>query len=228
MQVLNFANRSSAPEPQAAEAFVGTALVVLFAPGEQLERVRREGGGPLALRPPFHVGEDDTYLVLPDDIGEEIVDILRDADADLLHEALREGLLVVGQIGKNPAGRGMALDATVVCGALQLLESKASYAAELELRPGENLLRALNTLPHAQCTTLSALVDDDGLEAMLREPEYIGTSWRAPASVKALQEIEPTHVWTRRRGEGEVGIELALFQEDDELIALVRPARLHF
>ncbi len=228
MQLVNLTTPKPSQAPQPAQSFIGTALVVLFADGAQLEEVRRAGSGPIMLQPPFHVGEDDSYLVLPDDIGEEIVDILRDADAQLLHEALREAVLVVGQVGKNPAGRGMALDASMVCSIQAALAASPSYAAELQIRAGSDVLRALNTLPHLQCTTLSALADDAGLEAMLSEPEYIGTSWRAPQSVKALQDIEPTQVWSRRQADGSVGIELALFQEDDELIAVLRPARLRF
>jgi hypothetical protein len=37
---------------------------------------------------------------------------------------------------------------------------------------------------------------------------------------------EPTYVWSRQRDDGRVGIELALFSEYEELVALVRPAAL--
>jgi hypothetical protein len=206
--------------------FIGTSLVVLFARGEDIERVRTDGSGLLALTPPFHVGEEDAYLLLPDDIGEEIVDILRDGDFELLQEALRDGLLVQGEINRNPRGPGMVLDATCTCSPLTLLTSSNNHAASVRIGAGADALRQLNTLPHLQCTTLSALADDAGLEAMLRTDAYLGLTWRPPASVKSLADIEPTYAWSRRISETQVGIELALFQEDDELVAVLRPAML--
>ena len=52
----------------------------------------------------------------------------------------------VGQVGKNPAGRGMALDASMVCSIQAALAASPSYAAELQIRAGSDVLRALNTL----------------------------------------------------------------------------------
>jgi hypothetical protein len=209
-------------------AFVGAALVVVFAEADEIARVRAAGGGMLVLQAPYHVSEEDTYLVLPDDIGEEIVDILRDGDAELLGEAMRDALCVQGEVGKNPRGRGMVLDAERLCSPSELLGPRAPYAANVSVA-GDEALRRLNQLPHVQCTTLSALADDDGLEQMLRaEDDFIGCSWRPPASAKRLQDLEPTYAWSRRIDDGRVGIELALFREDEELVAVLRPASLSF
>src|SRR5690606_21291334 len=73
---------------------VGLPLNVLFADGEDMERLRAQGQGVLVLEPPFHLSHEDAYLVLPSDIGLEIVDIMRDADLDLLHETMRDSLVV--------------------------------------------------------------------------------------------------------------------------------------
>ena len=206
--------------------FVGATLVVLFADAQHIERVRSEGGGLIPLTPPFHLGEEDTYLLLPDDIGEEFVDILRDGDEELLHEALRDGLLVQGSVEKNPRGRGMVLDAELACSALELVEAEGDYAATVSLTRCKDALRTLNTLDHVQCTTLSALVDEQGLGKLLRAHEFVGVSWRPPASSKALVDVAPTYVWAKKLPDGRTGIQLALFQEDDELVALLLPVVL--
>jgi hypothetical protein len=215
------------PVVQDAHAtFVGAALVVIFARAEEITRVREQGSGCVALEAPFHVSEEDTYLLLPDDIGEEIVDILRDGDAELVREAMRDGLCVQGQLGRNPRGRGMLLEAELLCTPARLLADGGKYAAELPVG-GADCLRALNQLPHLQCTTLSALCDDEGLDQMLRaQPESIGCSWRPPASARRLQDIEPTYAWSRRLDERRVGVELALFGEDEELVAVLKPVCL--
>lgn len=213
-------------EAQADASLAGTALVVLFAESVEIDRVREAGSGALLLRPPFHMGEEDAYLVLPDDIGEEIVDILRDGDHELLAEALRDGLIVLGEVAKNPRGRGMALIARETHSPLSVLAPGVGYATSVSLAGGRDVLRMLNTLPELQCTTLSAFVDDDGFEAIVGEAQFIGVSWRPPAAAKALSDIEPTHAFTRRLSNGEIGVELVLFREDEELVAVLRPASL--
>lgn len=206
--------------------FVGAALVVVFAQAEEIARVREQGSGLVALEAPYHVSEEDTYLLLPDDIGEEIVDILRDGDAELVREAMRDGLCVQGEVGKHPRGRGMVLEAEQVCTPAWLLAQNDRYMTTVAVTAADSL-RTLNQLAHVQCTTLSALCDDEGLEQMLRaEGEMIGCSWRPPASARRLQDIDPTYVWSRRLDERRVGIELALFREDEELVAILRPACL--
>ncbi|HEX2675633.1 MAG TPA: hypothetical protein VHM19_03315 [Polyangiales bacterium] len=220
-------SQPAANATSAHDVFVGSGLVVVFAEADEIARVREAGSGLIALQPPYHMSEEDTYLLLPDDIGEEIVDILRDGDSELLAEAMRDGLLVQGEVGKNPRGPGMVLDAELACSVASVLGKSNHYAAHVAISAGADALRALNTLPHVQCTTLSALVDDDGLESMLRaDEEFIGCAWRPPASVKRLSDIEPTYAWSRRIDAQHVGIELALFREDEELVAVLRPARL--
>lgn len=213
------------PVQHTKNLFVGSSLVVAFAEAEEITRLRTVGDGWVILQPPYHLGEEDTYLLLPSDIGEEIVDILRDGDAELLHEAMRDGLLVQGEIGKNPRGRGMALHAERVCTPLAIFQPEVAHAATVSLSANVDLLRALNTLPHVQCTTLSALMDDEGLDHVLRaDSELIGCAWRPPASARRLSGIEPTYIWARRLDGNRIGIELALFREDDELVVVLRPA----
>ena len=85
--------------------FVGVPLSVCFATGEDIELCRSAGRGVLTLEPPFHLSENDMYLVLPDDIGMEIVDIMRDGDVDLLGESMRDGLLVLGTMERSARAR---------------------------------------------------------------------------------------------------------------------------
>ena len=204
---------------------VGVALSVVFASGEQIERVRLAGAGALVLVAPYHVSSDDAYLVLPEDIGTEIVDIMRDGDLDLLHEAMRDGLLAVGAVERVRKGV-VALEVQRAETPAAALGAAMCYAASVSLGEGD-LLDALNGLDHVLCTGASALVDDEGLDEMLREPEHVGTSWRAPADAPAeVRGAEPTYAWSRRLADGRVGIELALFAEYDEIVALLRPAAI--
>src|SRR4030095_15366789 len=78
--------------------FAGVPLSVAFAEGDAINKVISEGHRTLTLEPPFHVAEHDAYFVVPDDIGMELVDILRDGDLDLLDETLRDSVLVQGTI----------------------------------------------------------------------------------------------------------------------------------
>ncbi len=204
---------------------VGVPLSVVFASGEQIEKVRRDGTGTIVLAAPYHVSSDDAYLVLPEDIGTEIIDIMRDGDLDLLHEAMRDGLFAVGTVERVRKGV-VALEVERSETPAGALAAGRRYAADVSLADGD-LLDALNDLDHAQCTVASALVDDEGLDQMLRESEHVGTSWRTPADAPAeLRGTEPTYAWSRRLADGRVGIELALFAEYDEIVALFRPAAI--
>jgi len=71
---------------------------------------------------------------------------------------------------------------------------------------------------------LSALLDAEGLEAMLRREKYIGTSWRVSSESSSDLMVDPTYAYSRHLSDGRVGIELALFVEEEDLIALLRPA----
>ena len=90
----------SPADPTLAEMIAGTPLSIVFADGEAIAAVRERGEGTVALSPPFHVSDEDTYLLLPDDIGLELVDMFRDGDVDLLAEAMRDGLVAIGAIEK--------------------------------------------------------------------------------------------------------------------------------
>lgn len=203
----------------------GAALVVLFASGEDLRNLEAVGSGRLPVAPSYSISEEDAYLVLPDDIGDEIVDIMRDGDAELLQEAMAEGLLVVGSVRHDRNG-GPSLIAETCMTPSAAMSRPMRYAARLPLKGDGDPITRINRLPHLQCTTLSALLDDDGLDAVLGKPLHIGHGWRVPANARALGQVEPTFVWSRHLTPGRVGIELALFAEEDELIALIRPLEL--
>lgn len=205
---------------------VGAALCVAFADGEAIAQLREAGAGVLELEPPVSLSDEDCYLVVPSDIGLELVDILRDADLELLREALRDSLVVSGEVHANGRG-GLCIDADWVRSAADLLGAGLGFAAELPVAGTQDLLGTINRLDHVQCTMLSALFDDEGLDSVMREGEYLGTSWRLPASARRLQGgVDPTFVWSRQGADGSVSVELALFVEEEELIALLRPLRL--
>lgn len=222
MQLVTTATSTST---DLASRAVGAALGVLFADGDELTHLRASGAGVLPLSPNYSICADDTYLVLPDDIGDEIVDIMRDGDHALLAEALDEGLVCCGHI-QHARGGCPVLSADAVKGARALLEARLAYAAMLHPSREAAPLRQINALPHLQCTMLSALLDEAGLSAVLTQDEHLGASWQVPDDSPALAQIDPTYVWSRRTGPGEVGIELALFVEEGELIALLRPLKL--
>lgn len=205
---------------------VGTPLSVVFAEGDAIEALRGSGEGVLRLEPPYHVSDEDAYLVLPDDIGVEIVDILRDGDLELLHEALRDGLLVLGAVVRRERGV-VELHAEVALTPADVLAGGLPYAGTVEVGAGEDPVRMANELDCCQCTMVSAFLDDAGLERMLRKPEFLGASWRVPAAAAdRLVGVEPTYAWSRHRGPGRVGVELALFVEEEELVILLRPVEL--
>jgi len=208
------------------EELIGAPLSVVFAEGDAIERLRERGQGALVLEPPFHVSDEDCYLVLPDDIGTEIVDILRDHDHELMHEALRDGLVVLGCIERRERGV-VELHAEEVVTPAEALRQGLEYAAEVTVGGEDDPVEMANAMSHVQCTLVSGLLDDEGLERMLRKPEFVGSTWRVPAeAADRLVGVEPTYGWSRHVGPGRVGIELALFIEEEELVVLLRPLML--
>ncbi|MCG8554265.1 MAG: hypothetical protein MJD61_03105 [Proteobacteria bacterium] len=220
MQAIAQAREQADPTPDSGP------LSVVFADAAAIKKLATLGEGELSLVPPFHISDEDSYLIVPDDIGMEIVDILRDADGELLHETLRDSLVAVGNIERR--GRGQLKLDVESCHVPQvLLRGGLPYMRSVLVSRADDPVRTLNTLDHTQCTMLSALVDEEGLDRVLRRSEYIGVSWKAPACAsEPLQHLDPTYVWSRRLNASSIGIELALFQEYDELIALLRPAKL--
>jgi hypothetical protein len=217
--------QSPAPASSPHEAFVGVPLSVVFADGDDIAAAARGARDSIRLAPPFHVSDEDAYLVLPEDIGAEIVDILRDGDADLLAEAMRDGLLVIGTIEREGRRVELAVDASVR--PEDALASTLPYAETIPLLDADTALELLNELHHVQVTMGSALVDEEGLGAMLASATYIGPSWTPPdEAARRGVTAEPTHVWSRQLPDGRLGIELALFSEYEELVALLRPAAL--
>lgn len=212
------------PSPSPLQQFVGAPLVLLFADAQELQPARMRGSGTIEVTAGYSLSEDDTYLVVPDDVGEEIVDILRDADHDLLEEALDESLLVLGDLQRGAGGR-TTMAAEFAVSVSQAFRDGLPYAASVALSSEPGWLRQLNQLSHVQCTMVSALMDGEGLQAVLDNPRYVGVSWRSPADTPSLASLSPTYVMSHRRG-SRIGLELALFAEDDELVALVRPAEV--
>ncbi|MDQ3032971.1 MAG: hypothetical protein M3Y87_11175 [Myxococcota bacterium] len=211
-------------EPTLAEMIQGLPLSIVFAEGEAIEALRARGEGSLLLQPPFHVSDSDAYLVLPDDIGLELVDMFRDGDLDLLAEAMRDGLIVVGTIEKEGRGR-IVLSVEQSARPADLLQ-ELPFGETIGVGRGVDPLPLLNALEQVQCTVASGFVDDQGLEKMLRKREYAGVSWRVPKADKHLAHVDPTYVWSKRQPDGRVGIECALFSEYEELVAVLRPAVL--
>ncbi len=211
-------------EPELFEIFGGVPLTVVFAEGEALAAARESGATRIPLEPPFHVSDEDVYLVLPADIGLELIDIFDDADAELLGEAMAEGLVVLGSVERE--GKGHVLDVERALTAQALLDSGLPYASEVEVGGATDPVEELNALEQAQVTVASLLVDDDGLERMLRRRQHIGASWRVPKGAQHLTGVDPTYAWSRRLPDGRIGIEAALFSEYEELVMLLRPAAL--
>lgn len=211
-------------EPTLAEIASGQPLSVVFAEGEAIAAIRERGEGSLMLSPPFHVSDQDAYLVLPDDIGLELADMFRDGDLDLLEEAMRDGLFALGTIEKE--GRRMVLAVERCAPPAELLPAMP-YAETVGVGRNVDPVPLLNELDHLRCTIASAFVDEEGLEKMLLEREHAGTSWRVPAhEKKRLAGVDPTYAWTKRLPDGRVGIECALFTEYEELVLVMRPAAL--
>ena len=212
------------PEEASALAFAGIPLSIVFAEGEAIESIRQAGEGELPLEPPFHVSDEDAYLVLPEDIGVEIVDIMRDGDLELLHESLRDGLLVIGALRRLGPG-SMCLVAEVALTPASALP-QMPFVEVIEVGGGVDPLLAVEALEELRCTVASELLDEEGFEQILRRPERAGASWKVPIADRArLVGVEPTYAWSRHLPEGGAGIELALFQEYEELVALLRPLR---
>lgn len=208
-----------------AQRTVGAALGVLFADKDELAHLRAGGAGVLPLSAGYSICAEDVYLVLPDDIGDEIVDIMRDGDGELLEEAMAEGLVAVGQIRWGVHGEA-TLHAQAVAPVATLLATLLPYASSISPWSEPDPLQHINSLPHLQCTMLSALLDAQGLATVIAQEQHLGTSWRAASTAPELPEVDSTYVWSRRTAPGEVGIELALFSEEDDLIALLRPLKL--
>lgn len=215
---------SSVGPVELSEIFGGVPLTVVFADGEALAKAREGELTRVPLEPPFHVSDDDVYLLLPADIGLELVDIFDDGDGELLGEAVDEGLVVLGSIEREGKGK-VVLDVEQAVVARALLEA-LPYASRVEVGGEADPVEELNALEQAQITVASLLVDDEGLEAMLRREEHIGASWRVPKDAPHLEGVDPTYAWSRRLSDGRVGVEAALFLEYEELVMLLRPAVL--
>ena len=223
MPTLHAVESTPTPIPPLSRDFVGVPLAVIFATGEEINAVRSGKRQSLYIESPYQVSDDDAYLVLPDDIGDEVVDILRDADEELLDETLRDGLLVTGALGRSVDGR-MSLEVEAAVTPRDALLDHTPYAQEIVVETLQNALQIANRMTHCQCTMLSALLDAEGLEAMLRREKYIGTSWRVSSESSSDLMVDPTYAYSRHLSDGRVGIELALFVEEEDLIALLRPA----
>lgn len=213
---------AEAPAPRHLPAH-GTPLTVVFAEMHAIVAIVEDETNALPLEPPFHLSDEDAYLVLPDDIGVEIVDILADGDADLLAEAMRDGLVVHGSVERRGDGvRELVVDRWER--PADVVEHEGAYAAEVHTARGQEPLLDLAILPHLQCTVVSELFDERGLRDAMASDRFIGTSWSPDRNGKVG--AEPSYVWTRRLANGDVGVELALFCEYEEMVALLRPVVL--
>jgi hypothetical protein len=216
-------------EPDLAEDLAGLPLTVVFADAEAIAAIKEAGEGALALVPPYHVSDDDAYLVLPDDVGLELVDMFEDGDLDLIAGALADGIVAIGAIerGERQDGKRRVVSLHVEeCAPAAELLTRMPYAERIGFGRGVDPVPLLNALPHAHITVASAFVDEAGTEKMLRKREWCGAAWTPPRGKKELAGVDPTYAWTQRDAQGHVGIEMALFVEYEELVAVLRPARL--
>lgn len=209
--------------PALSEELAGLPLSVVFADPEAIAVVRTRGEGVIPLAPPFHVSDDDTYLVLPEDIGLELADMFKDGDLDLLAEAMRDGLCAIGVVER--AGKGKVELHVERCGAPEELLARMPHAEKVGYGRGVDPVPLLNALDHARLTVASAFVDARGVSSMLTNDEWAGVSWRVPKDRKDLSGVDPTYAWTKRAGD-RVSIEAALFVEYEELVVVLRPALL--
>lgn len=211
-----------------ARAFVGVPLGLLFAEPEHMSAIAPDYHGTLEVEEPAALTDANAFLILPSDIGTEIIDILEDGDRELLGEAMRDGLLALGSLGPgDPDEETMRFEMEAAISPRDALALEPDYAETVPVGGGGDPLPAINGLPLLQLTMLSSLVDDESLEKILRRREFAGTSWRAPPNLREqLDAVSPTYLWSRRQLDGSVGIEFALFVEEEELIALLRPVRL--
>ena len=207
----------------------GLPLSVVLADGELLAALREqlaagEEIGSIPLVPPFHVSDDDAYLVLPEDIGIELREMFADGDVDLLADAMREGIFVVGTLEKEGRGKmRLAVDDAEI---VERLLAKMPYADTVDVGRGADPLAALNELPQCRNTVASSFVDLAGFQKIARASEQASPSWRPPADRKDMAGVDPTYAWSRRLPEGRIGVEAALFCEYEEHVVVLRPAAI--
>lgn len=212
-----------------AQEVSGLPLSIVLADGETLAQVRErlaagERVESIPLVPPFHVSDDDAYLLLPEDIGVELREMFADGDLDLLADAMREGLFVLGTVEKEGRGK-MRLDIDEAQILERLLEAMP-YADTVELGRGTDPLAALNSLAQCRNTVASSFVDLNGFQKIVRAAEQAGTSWRPPGDRKDMAGVDPTYAWSRRLPDGRIGVEAALFCEYEEHVLVLRPVAL--
>ncbi len=218
---------SASQEAQGGDPFVGVPLPVLAVAAERIEALASGVEDELCFPGSFPLAPEDRYLLLPEDIALDLVDILADGDEELWAETLRDGLLVEGacehytdgvtrllvRAGHNPG---------------EWFRSARGYARTLGVGPGSpDPLQRLNRDAGLRCTMLGGLLDEEGLDRVLAAPCFLGVGWRPPARY-ALQGLCPTWVWSRRLPDGSAAVEFVLFQEEDELSAMLRPVRFVF
>jgi hypothetical protein len=212
-----------------AHEVAGLPLSIVFADGELLAAIRErleEGDDvdAIPLSPPFHVSDDDSYLVLPEDIGVELREMFADGDVDLLADAMREGLFVLGTLEKQGRGKmSLAVDEIAI---VEKLLRGMPYADTVEVGRGADPIEALNALPQCKNTVASSFVDFAGFQKMARAAEHAGPSWRPPSDRKDMAGVDPTYAWSKRLADGRIGVEAALFCEYEELVLVLRPAAL--
>jgi hypothetical protein len=207
----------------------GLPLSIVLAEGETLAAIREriEAGeeiDSIPLVPPFHVSDDDAYLVLPEDIGVELREMFAEGDVDLLGDAMREGLFVIGTLEKEGRGKmRLAVDEAEI---VERLLAKMPYADTVEIGRGADPLATLNALPQCKNTVASSFVDMAGFQKIVRATEHAGPSWRAPTDRKDMAGVDPTFAWSRRLPDGRIGVEAALFCEYEEHVIVLRPVAL--
>ncbi len=209
---------------QTASGFVGVPLPVVFADPADCEALRAGERQAFVPSTPPQMAADDRYLVVPDDIGIELLDIVREGDEDLWHEVLRDSVLLEGPCERWSGGQ-LALLVEQVVGLGEWFARTGPYACQLGVGPGlPDPLERLRREPALRCNVVGGLLDEEGLDRVLASAEFLGVGWRPPARYR-LEGVQPTLLWSRRTPDGAAAVELALFEEFEDLSVLLRPVR---
>ncbi len=210
--------------PHPASGFVGVPLPVVFADPADCEALRSGELQELLPSVPPQLAAEDRYLVVPDDIGIELLDIVRDGDEELWGEVLRDSVLLEGPCERWTGGQ-LVLVARRAVGLGDWFGASWEPACRIGVGPGlPDPLERLRREPALRCNVVGGLLDEEGLDRVLASPQFLGVGWRPPARY-GLEGVQPTLLWSRRTADGAVAVELAIFEEFEDLSVLLRPVR---
>ena len=168
--------------PPVSRDFVGVPLAILFATGEEITAAKNEDRDHLITTSAPLVSDDDAYLVLPDDIGDEIVDILADGDLELLNETFRDSLIVSGGLNREGGEVSLLIDCAV--SPHDAFQENMPYAQEIKVGGDSDPCiwsRTVWITANAQCSALSSmmrgLIQCSGPSPTLAYPGALGVGY---------------------------------------------------